>query len=41
MLRTRKIIAAFAIALMATVGTVAPAQAAGVKMSRVGDGWCC
>lgn len=41
MLHTRKIIAAFAVALMATMGTVAPAQAAGMKTSRVGDGWCC
>jgi hypothetical protein len=41
MLDTRKIIAAFVIALMATAGAVAPAEAAGVKMSRVGDGWCC
>jgi hypothetical protein len=41
MLNTKRIIAAFAIALMATAGTVAPAQAAGVKMSKVGDGWCC
>lgn len=41
MFDTKKIVAAFAIALMATVGTVAPAQAAGAKMSRVGDGWCC
>lgn len=41
MLNTKKIITAFAIALMATVGTVAPAEAAGVKLSRVGDSWCC
>lgn len=41
MLDTKKIIAAFAIALMATAGTVAPAQAAPSKISRVGDGWCC
>jgi hypothetical protein len=38
---TKKIIAAMAIALMAAAGTVAPAEAAGAKMSRVGDGWCC
>ena len=41
MLHTKKVIAAFVIALMATAGTVAPAEAAGGKTSRVGDGWCC
>lgn len=37
----KKILAAFAIALMATTGAVVPAEAAGAKTSRVGDGWCC
>lgn len=44
MLPTKKIITAFALALMATVGTVgtvAPAEAGGTKTTRVGDGWCC
>ena len=41
MFKTKKLISAFAIALMATVGTVAPAEAAGVKLSRIGDNWCC
>ncbi|WP_281258428.1 hypothetical protein [Nocardioides gansuensis] len=44
MLNIKKTIIAFAIALMATVGTVgtvAPAEAGGAKTSRVGDGWCC
>jgi hypothetical protein len=41
MFNTKKIIAALALALMATVGTAVPADAAGIKISRVGDGWCC
>jgi hypothetical protein len=44
MLRTKKILTAIAIVLMATVGTVttaAPAQAADAKMYKLGGGWCC
>lgn len=41
MFNTRKIIAAFAIALMASVGTVGPAEAAGANMKQMGDSWCC
>lgn len=37
----KKIIAALAIALMATAGTVAPAHADSDKSSRIGGGWCC
>ena len=42
MATTKKIIAALAVALMATLGTVAPAQAEGtVHTTGVGGGWCC
>lgn len=41
MFTTKKIIAAFAIALMATAGTAAPAEAASNKVSQMGGGWCC
>lgn len=37
----KKLIAALAIATIATVGTVTPADAAGAKSTRIGDGWCC
>lgn len=38
---TKRIIAALAIALMTTAGTVAPAQAASYKPNAIGGGWCC
>lgn len=44
MFNTRKIIAAFAIALMASVGTAVPAaaaEAADVKVTTRMGGWCC
>jgi hypothetical protein len=43
MLRTKKILTAIAVVLMATVGTVAtsaPAQA-DAKVYKLGGGWCC
>lgn len=42
MVTTKKIIAALAVALMATLGTVAPAQAGDpVHTTGTGGGWCC
>ncbi len=43
MLNAKKIIAALALALMATAVGVAPAEAGNEKPTnaRVGGGWCC
>jgi len=42
MLKTKKIIAAVAVALMTTAGSVAPAQAGDdTSTSTQGGGWCC
>ncbi len=44
MFNARKIIAAFAIAFMASMATAVPAEAAGAagaKVSQMGGGWCC
>lgn len=42
MLKTKKIIAAIAVALMATAGSVSPAEAGDDKStSTQGGGWCC
>ncbi len=38
---SKKIIAALAVALMATVGLAAPAEAGNEKPTRIGGGWCC
>lgn len=39
---SKKIVAAFALALMAGLGTAAPADAAAAGPNlRIGDGWCC
>lgn len=43
MLKTKKIVAAVAIALIATAGSVAPAEAGNGKpiSTQQGGGWCC
>lgn len=38
---SKKFIAALAIALMATAGVAAPAEAGNAKPTRIGGGWCC
>jgi len=41
MFNIKKIIAALAIALMASAGAVVTAEAADAKVSQRSEGWCC